>query len=147
MLASAPRPARRDRPDAGRREERDIADRAGNPECPDRQRDVAEPERRGQRQPEGDAEKDGDAELLRGRHRHDPQRWTVPERDPVALADALERLITQPALLARLREAARPSVAEVFDEQRTARQLHDLFRETVKTVLPAAEARRLEAAR
>jgi glycosyltransferase involved in cell wall biosynthesis len=71
----------------------------------------------------------------------------VPERDPVALADALERLISQPDLLARLRAAALPSVAEVFDERRTARQLHGLFRETVKSVLPEAASRAIEAAR
>jgi glycosyltransferase involved in cell wall biosynthesis len=68
----------------------------------------------------------------------------VPERDAVALADALDRLLTDRALLARMRAAARPSVAGAFDQELTSRELHRLFRETVRTVLPGfrPEARR-----
>ncbi len=55
----------------------------------------------------------------------------VPAADTAALADALERLMRDPDLLARLRTQARASVVEQFDERRTARRLHDLFRETI----------------
>lgn len=55
----------------------------------------------------------------------------APPGDAVALADAIERLIRDPDLLARLRAAARHSVLERFDERRTIARLHELFLEQV----------------
>ena len=60
----------------------------------------------------------------------------VPEGDPEALAAAIEELIVDRELLARLAAAARPSVAEAFDEERTARRLLELF--TCEPALAAA---------
>lgn len=55
----------------------------------------------------------------------------VPEGDPVALAQALERLMTDPDLLCRLRSAARESVRDEFEQRHTASRLLELFREAV----------------
>jgi glycosyltransferase involved in cell wall biosynthesis len=51
--------------------------------------------------------------------------------DPAAIADALQRLHTDPALAARLAAAGRETVAERFDGDRLARRLADLFEEAV----------------
>ena len=68
---------------------------------------------------------------------HDGENgFIVPENDAVAVADKLELLLTDRAELARLRAAARPTAQALFDENLTSRHLHQLFRETVKTVLP-----------
>ncbi|HVF40852.1 MAG TPA: glycosyltransferase [Gemmatimonadaceae bacterium] len=53
----------------------------------------------------------------------------VPEGDAVALADALERMMTDDELYARLRSSARASVCESFDQRRTAAKLYDLLHE------------------
>jgi glycosyltransferase involved in cell wall biosynthesis len=51
----------------------------------------------------------------------------VPERDPVALADALQRLIEDRELYERLRAQARPSVQATFDATGISEQLRGLF--------------------
>ena len=51
----------------------------------------------------------------------------VPERDPVALADAMQRLIEDRELYERLRAQARPSVQATFDAAGISEQLHGLF--------------------
>jgi glycosyltransferase involved in cell wall biosynthesis len=51
----------------------------------------------------------------------------VPEKDPVALADAMERLIEDRTLYERLRETARASVLQTFDTTRTSAKLRQLF--------------------
>jgi glycosyltransferase involved in cell wall biosynthesis len=51
----------------------------------------------------------------------------VPEKDVAALAAALERLIDDPALRARLGDAGRDTVRDAFDAERTTTQLKDLF--------------------
>jgi glycosyltransferase involved in cell wall biosynthesis len=56
----------------------------------------------------------------------------VPPADANALADALQKLMSDPALLARLRDNARASVLDQFDERETAHRLHDLFSEGVR---------------
>ncbi|MHB1193713.1 MAG: glycosyltransferase [Longimicrobiales bacterium] len=55
----------------------------------------------------------------------------VPERDPVALADALARLMTEPELLERLRSATRASVLDEYGQEHTASQLLGLFEEAI----------------
>lgn len=55
----------------------------------------------------------------------------VPEGDPVALAEALERLMTDPGLLPRLQSAARESVRHEYEQGHTASRLLELFREAV----------------
>jgi colanic acid/amylovoran biosynthesis glycosyltransferase len=52
----------------------------------------------------------------------------VAERDPDALADALEALLTDRVRLAALRAEARPSVVEEFDARATAQRLGELLR-------------------
>lgn len=59
--------------------------------------------------------------------RHDHNGLLVPPGDSSALADALERLITDPGLCARLRSNARASVVTDFDIRRTSRSLEQLF--------------------
>jgi glycosyltransferase involved in cell wall biosynthesis len=51
----------------------------------------------------------------------------VPPRDPRALADALHRVLTDPALHQRLAHAGRRRICERFDSRRTTRELRDLF--------------------
>jgi glycosyltransferase involved in cell wall biosynthesis len=51
----------------------------------------------------------------------------VPPRDPQALARALERLISDRALHARLARQARERICERFDSRRTTVALRDLF--------------------
>jgi colanic acid/amylovoran biosynthesis glycosyltransferase len=53
----------------------------------------------------------------------------VPEGDPRALADAIETLMRHPQLRQRLCGTARGSVAEDFDQEKTAARLHALFQE------------------
>lgn len=56
----------------------------------------------------------------------------VPERDASALADALESLAHDGGMRRRLAAAARPSVAEKFDQERTADTLCSLLMESAK---------------
>jgi glycosyltransferase involved in cell wall biosynthesis len=56
----------------------------------------------------------------------------VPEKDAVALADALERVLHDAALAARLGEAAREKVLAQFDIHQSADQLGDLFERRIK---------------
>lgn len=58
---------------------------------------------------------------------HDLNGLLVPERDAVALADALERLATDPALCQRLAHAGRAKVASEFNLRRSAESLRGLF--------------------
>ncbi len=51
----------------------------------------------------------------------------VPERDPAALASAMERLAGDPALCARLADGARRAVSEEFDRARNVSRLLELF--------------------
>jgi glycosyltransferase involved in cell wall biosynthesis len=67
----------------------------------------------------------------------------VPERDPVALAEAMERLARDPALGARLAEEGRRAVRERFDRGRNVARLAALFEGTGARAAraPAARAR------
>ena len=56
----------------------------------------------------------------------------VPERDPLALAAALQRLLHDSALRQRLGNAARDRVCQVFDSHQTTLELKALFLNTVR---------------
>src|SRR5207248_1008621 len=51
----------------------------------------------------------------------------VPAKDPVALADAIERLVRDPELRCSLGRAARRKVCEEFSEQRIASETLALY--------------------
>jgi glycosyltransferase involved in cell wall biosynthesis len=53
----------------------------------------------------------------------------IPERDPEALADALERLLAAPEFAAEIAEEGRRRVAENFDMRATVHQLAERFTE------------------
>ena len=59
--------------------------------------------------------------------------YLVPERDVAALADALQRLISEPALRKRMGARARETVRTSFQIGVTARQLADIFREVTSS--------------
>lgn len=56
----------------------------------------------------------------------------VPPGDPVALADAIERLLADPLLRQRLGDAARRKVEERFDIRRNIGRYGELFRDAVR---------------
>jgi glycosyltransferase involved in cell wall biosynthesis len=56
----------------------------------------------------------------------------VPERDPQALATALQSLLQDEAQRKRLGAAARSRVCEVFDSHKTTQQLKKLFLDTMR---------------
>jgi glycosyltransferase involved in cell wall biosynthesis len=61
----------------------------------------------------------------------------VPQRDPRALADALERLLADPGLRVRLAEAARRFMEAEFDIHRNTARRRALFRAAVERCRPA----------
>jgi colanic acid/amylovoran biosynthesis glycosyltransferase len=64
----------------------------------------------------------------------------VPERDPVALADAIERLLDDHGLRVRLSEAARRLIERDFDIAVNAAELRSLFSRTRRAEDAPAEA-------
>ncbi len=70
----------------------------------------------------------------------DESGLVVPQHDPAALAAALERLLTDPALRVRLATCARRRVEAEFDIRRTAGQLRAVFREASSTAAELARA-------
>lgn len=58
----------------------------------------------------------------------------VPASDPRALAEALDRLLADPALAARLGEAARRFVGEHFSREHSLAELQTLYAELLETV-------------
>ncbi len=66
----------------------------------------------------------------------------VPQHDPAALADALDRLLTDPPLRVRLATAARALVEREFDTRRNTARLRALFHAAVAaaTTNPAGAA-------
>ncbi len=64
----------------------------------------------------------------------------VPEKDTTALADALERLLLDPALRQRLGQAARTTMTELFDSWQTTVMLRDLFLAQLEQRLAATKA-------
>jgi len=59
--------------------------------------------------------------------RHKETGLRVPQRDPVALADALARLLNDGALRARLARGARALIEREFDVTKNAARLRELF--------------------
>lgn len=64
----------------------------------------------------------------------------VPKHEPAALAAALERLLTDPALRVRLAAHARRRVEAEFDIRRTAARLRAIFHEASTAPVPLAQA-------
>ena len=56
----------------------------------------------------------------------------VPVRDPAALAEALRRLVEDPALRARMGDAARARAEEQFDEQRVVDIVMGTYRDVAR---------------
>jgi glycosyltransferase involved in cell wall biosynthesis len=61
--------------------------------------------------------------------RHGETGLIVPQHDPAALADALERLAADSALRVSLADRARERIAAEFDIRRNAAKIRGLFRE------------------
>jgi len=62
---------------------------------------------------------------------HGKNGLLVPERDPQALANAIETLLVNPSLRTRLGEEARRTICEVFDSEKTTRVLQQLMQSTI----------------
>ena len=60
--------------------------------------------------------------------RHDREGLTVPVDDPLALAEAANRIATEPGLRDRLVEASRRRAREEFDHRVMARRCVDIYR-------------------
>ena len=55
----------------------------------------------------------------------------MPERDPAALADALQRLLADPPAAARMAEEGRRRVAQSFDMKQTVAELAQTLKNAV----------------
>ncbi len=64
--------------------------------------------------------------------RHGVNGLLVPERNPAAMADALEMLWRNPAYARRLGAAARATICDMFDSRRNTVALHTLFAERLR---------------
>jgi glycosyltransferase involved in cell wall biosynthesis len=51
----------------------------------------------------------------------------VPQQDPVALADAIEKMLKDPVLAARLAESGHRLACDRYDLEKSARRIADLF--------------------
>lgn len=70
---------------------------------------------------------------------HEVNGLLVPERDADALADAIERLLTDHDLAIKLGQDGRRKIIEAFNIDRTSQQLVDIFKRNlrVSTTIPA----------
>jgi rhamnosyl/mannosyltransferase len=73
--------------------------------------------------------------------RHDESGLTVPVDDPIALADAATRLLSEPGLRDRLAAGARARVAREFDHRVMAERSLDLYRRAIAGPALARPAR------
>jgi rhamnosyl/mannosyltransferase len=80
--------------------------------------------------------------------RHEREGLTVPMDDPAALAEAANRLITEPGLRDRLAEAGRRRAREEFDHRVMARRSLDIYREVLagRSIAPARAGRTIPVA-
>ncbi len=62
---------------------------------------------------------------------HEKEGLVVPEKDPQALADAIERLLRDADLRARIRKAAREKIEREFDIRKSAARLAELFEQAI----------------
>ncbi len=76
--------------------------------------------------------------------RHEATGLLVPCQDPIALADALERVLDDEMLALNLSRNARQLIETNFDNRHTSRALRDIFAAAVQT--PAATQLTLEPA-
>jgi rhamnosyl/mannosyltransferase len=76
---------------------------------------------------------------------HEQTGLTVPVNDPVALADAAQRLLNEPGLRDRLAEGARRRAVEEFDHRVMAQRSLDIYDGVLRgaTVSRLASAPRL----
>ena len=63
--------------------------------------------------------------------RHEREGLTIPLNDPAALAEAANRLVTEPGLRDRLAEAARRRAREEFDHRVMAERSLDIYRDVL----------------
>jgi glycosyltransferase involved in cell wall biosynthesis len=64
--------------------------------------------------------------------RHGEDAWLVPPRDPRALAEAIRMLWNDPALRARLADAARRRIVETFNWRNAAEQTLAVYEEVTQ---------------
>ena len=64
--------------------------------------------------------------------RHNKEALTVPPNDPVALSQALNRLLNEPALAARLGAAARERAKNEFDEEIFRNRMTSVYRDAMR---------------
>ncbi|HYC54782.1 MAG TPA: glycosyltransferase family 4 protein [Candidatus Binatia bacterium] len=64
----------------------------------------------------------------------------IPQRDPAAMADALEKIASDPQLAARLRAEAHAKVRRIWDRNRNLEELASLFNERIRAVADEAAA-------
>lgn len=65
---------------------------------------------------------------------HEQNGLLIPPRDHVALVSALDRLLTDPTLRARLGSAARPRVVELFSTDRRLDRLEAVYRAALRSL-------------
>jgi D-inositol-3-phosphate glycosyltransferase len=58
--------------------------------------------------------------------------FLVPPRDPEVLAQALEKLLTDPALRRRMGDAGEARVGEHFSAEATVRSISEMYEELLK---------------
>ena len=63
--------------------------------------------------------------------RHDVTGLTVPDGNTAAMADALERLLSDPALARRLGDAARDQARREFSWDQVAARVEDVYRKAL----------------
>jgi colanic acid/amylovoran biosynthesis glycosyltransferase len=71
--------------------------------------------------------------------RHEQTGLEVPQRDPLALANALERLLKDKSLQMRLALQARALIEREFDITRNAAKLREVFASAHRVVGPELE--------
>ncbi len=71
--------------------------------------------------------------------RHDQEALTVPPNDPLALAQALNRILNEPALAARLGAKARERANSEFNEEVFRARMTTLYREAMRAREKAKE--------